>query len=136
VPEVRIVYVGIGEEAGLGAEFLEELRQVLLGKIGMPSGYSRSRQRGRILPPFNARNLRRGESHDSVGGIVAKADVEIMKVAARGPEDDDLAGLPPWARESPGMLSLFRTRPFLDHGQTLFKVDFPLSIGRDLEGPP
>jgi len=85
VPEVRIVYVGIGEEAGLGAEFLR----------GASAGPPRERSEclpDTAFPPkrpdtsaLQCQDLRRGESHDSVGGIVAKADVEIMKVAVPRP---------------------------------------------------
>src|SRR5207245_9635049 len=49
------------------------------------------REGGRILPRRDPGNLRGGEGDDVVRGIVTEIHIEIMEVAARGAEDDDVA---------------------------------------------
>jgi hypothetical protein len=93
MPEVCVVHVGVGEETRLRPEFHEELRQIFLREDGNPVGIQLSGEGGWVVPPLDPGNLRGGECDDSIGGIVTKADVEIVEIAASGSEDDDFAGL-------------------------------------------
>src|SRR5881396_15706 len=92
-PDVRVVDVGVGEDARLGIERLDEPGELVLGKNRDPIRIEFPREGRGILPGLDSRNLRRGKRDDAVRRIVAEVDVEIVEVAARGPEDDDLARL-------------------------------------------
>lgn len=53
----------------------------------------RPAQRGRVAPRFDPRNLRRSEGHDLKVWLVAKADIESMKVSSRRAENEDAFAL-------------------------------------------
>src|SRR3989441_5971871 len=89
--DVRIVHIGIREDTRLRTEFLDERRQLLFREDRDSVRIELPRERGRILPSRDPRNLRGGEGDDVVRRIVAEIHVEVVEVAARGAEDDDLA---------------------------------------------
>src|SRR2546422_6867110 len=89
VSDVRVVDVGVCEDARLGTEPLDEPRELFFRKNRDSFGVQVPREGGRILQSLDPRDLRGGERDDVVRRIVAEIDVEIMEVAARGAEDDD-----------------------------------------------
>src|SRR2546425_13052650 len=93
VSDVRVVDIGVCEDARLRTEPLDEPRELFFGKDRDSFGIQVAREGRWILPSLDPGNLRGGERDDAVRGIVPEIDVEIMEVAARGAEDDDPARL-------------------------------------------
>src|SRR5690606_3770157 len=55
-------------------------------------GIRRACQSGRVDASFDVGDLRRGKGDDMIGPILPESDVEVVKIAAGGPHDDDAAG--------------------------------------------
>src|SRR3989442_430359 len=89
MPDVRVVDVGVSEDACLRTESLDEPWELFFRKDRDSFGVLFPREGGRILPSLDPRDLRGGKRDDVVRRIVAEIDVEVMEVAARGAEDDD-----------------------------------------------
>src|SRR2546422_433801 len=68
-------------------------RELFFRKDRDSFGVQVPREGGRILPSLDPRDLRGGKRDDVVRRIVPEIDVEIMEIAARGAEDDDLSRL-------------------------------------------
>src|SRR5712691_5991936 len=122
--DVRVVDIGVCEDARLRTEPLDEPRELFLRKNRDSFGIQFPREGRGILPSLDPGNLRGGERDDAVRRIVPEINVEIMEVAARGAEDDDPARL----RHGSG--SRRGCKAFLDFPPssgmlTLNKVNFP-----------
>src|SRR5947199_1045939 len=135
MPDVRVVDVGVCEDARLRAEPLDEPRELFFGKNRDSFGVQVPREGGRILPSLDPRDLRGGERDDMVRRIVPEIDVEIMEVAARGAEDDA-----PW-RLSHGSGAPRGSKAFLELASgsgmlTLNKVNFSCLRGYRANGLP
>src|SRR2546428_1526928 len=89
MPDVRVVDVGVSEDACLRTESLDEPWELFFRKDRDSFGVLFPREGGRILPSLDPRDLRGGERDDVVRRIVPEIDVEIMAIAGRGAEDDD-----------------------------------------------
>jgi hypothetical protein len=63
--------------------------ELLLGDDRDPLRVAGTGERGRVAAARDVRDLRRGERDDPVVGPAAVEHVEVVEVAARGPEDDD-----------------------------------------------
>src|SRR3989441_10400955 len=93
MPDVRVVDVGVSEDARLRTEPLDEPRELFFRKNRDPFGIQVPREGRGILPSLDPGDLRGGERHDAIRRIVPEINVEIMEVAARGAEDDYVARL-------------------------------------------
>ena len=65
----------------------DDLLELLLRRIGIPSGIEVSGQLRRVLPPVDVRDLRRGERDDLELLAAAVDEIEIVEVAARRSDD-------------------------------------------------
>src|SRR2546422_11714801 len=84
MPDVRVVDVGVRQDALLGTEPLDQPRELFFRKNRDSFGIQVPREGGRILPSLDARDLRGGKRDDVVRRIVAEIDVERMEVPAHG----------------------------------------------------
>jgi hypothetical protein len=87
VANVLVADVGIGEHHLVDRQVAYQRLQIVLGVYGEPLRVEGSRQRRRISPAVDARNLGGGEADDLVARIVAIHHVEIVEVASGRTQD-------------------------------------------------
>ena len=78
--------VRVREHDGIHAALAHELRELLLGAMGMPAGRGAG-ERGRYVRPSIPSDLGRGESDDPDGVVLAEHGVEVVEVATAGSHD-------------------------------------------------
>src|SRR5439155_26430078 len=93
VSEVAVLDVGISEEARLDAVLRDEPREVLFREDRDSIRVERPPKGGGVLAALDSGDLRGRERDDAERRIVPEDDVEVVKIPARGAEDDDLARL-------------------------------------------
>ena len=89
--DVLVGDVGVGEHALVDLELLDELGEVGLGVDRDSLRVELAGEGGRVLAVVDVGDLRRGEGHDVVVLVVAEEGVEVVEVAPRGSDDDDVA---------------------------------------------
>src|SRR5881628_143085 len=80
--------VAVGEDDLVGAQPADKLSKLLFRVNGNPGWIQRACEDGRVQPSLQVGNLRGGKGDYLVLGAPAKVDVEVMKIAAAGAEDD------------------------------------------------
>jgi hypothetical protein len=78
---VRIGHVAVREHHLPDGEALNDLRKVVLGIDRKAVGIERPRERRRVAPARDVRDLGGGEPHDVVPRILAVDHVEVVEVA-------------------------------------------------------
>src|SRR3989441_12330088 len=86
VSDVRVVDIGVCEDARLRTEPLDEQRELFFGKDRDSFGIKVARAGRWILPSLDPGNLRGGERSDAGRGVSPAIAVGIMEAAARGAE--------------------------------------------------
>ena len=89
VHHVCVRDVAVGEDDLVDRTRPAQRLELRLVHDGNSVGIEPARQRRRIAPAGNARDLRRREGDDLGGGIVAINDIEIVEVPAGRADDDD-----------------------------------------------
>src|SRR5438876_1048942 len=80
--------VAVGEDDLVGAQPADKLSELLFRVNVNPGWIQRACEDGRVQPSLQVGNLRGGKGDYLVLGAPAKVDVEVMKIAAAGAEDD------------------------------------------------
>src|SRR5438132_12085838 len=80
--------VAVGEDDLVGAQPADKLGKLLFRVNGNPGWIQRACEDGRVQPALQVGNLRGSKGDYLVLGAPAKVDVEVMKIAAAGAEDD------------------------------------------------
>ena len=86
---VLVRHVGVGEDHFVYVLLPDDLLELVLWTDRNPVWVTRPGQLGRIHAALDIRDLRGREGDDRVLGPSAKEDVEVVKVAAGCPDDDD-----------------------------------------------
>ncbi len=93
VHNVLVADVAVGEHHQLDAVCGYQALQFFFGMDRNPVRVQRSGQLRRIAAIVDVGDLRRGERHDAVRGVVAIHRVEVVEVPTGGPQDDDGDGV-------------------------------------------
>jgi hypothetical protein len=88
VHDCGVRHVTVCENALVRVQFLNQLLQVLLRVNGNAVRVEASRERGRVLAAGYVGDLRRGERHDVIRGIVSVKSIEVVEVAPGGADDN------------------------------------------------
>src|SRR5438093_12895888 len=80
--------VAVGDDGLFGAQPAEKLGKRLCRVNGNPGWIQRACEDRRVQPSLQVGNLRGSKGDYLVLGAPAKVDVEVMKIAAAGAEDD------------------------------------------------
>src|SRR5207302_7270838 len=80
--------VAVSEDDLVGAQPADKLGKLLFRVNGNPGWIQRACEDRRVQPSLQVGNLRGSKGDYLVLGAAAKVDVEVMKIAAGGAEDD------------------------------------------------
>src|SRR5205085_11609756 len=81
--------IAVREHHYINVLLADHLFEILFIDNGNPRWIQCSRESGRIASVGNVRNLGGGKSHHRVIRIVAKHDVEVVKITAGGAQNND-----------------------------------------------
>jgi hypothetical protein len=87
---IDISHITVCEHTVIDLQFTDQARQITLGIDGNAVGIKLASQFGRVLSAVNIRNLGSSERNDIVKFIIAEAGIEIVKIPARGSNDDNI----------------------------------------------
>ncbi len=91
VHHVGISHVAIGEHHRIDVFLVANAFQLAFRDDGNAVRIERSGERGGVAAAVDTGDLGRGECYDAAGGVVAAADVEIVKIPPCGPHDHQSA---------------------------------------------
>src|ERR1035441_5513111 len=90
VHDLRVRHVRVREDAEVDILAADQALELVLGDDGDTVRVERSGEGCGIAPSVDARDLRRGEGDDPAVGLVPENRVEVVEIAARRAQDDDM----------------------------------------------
>ena len=91
--DMLVGHIAVGKDSQVGARLAQHALEVGLGFNGNAFRVERAGERGGVAPPINIGDLCGRKGHHLIISVVAKEDIEIVKVAPGGAHNHNLAGL-------------------------------------------